>query len=146
MLNSTMSCLDTYLLTNHMSVSDRYRSLYDVTILINGLPLIQMELKRSGVAISEAFNQIERYRKQNYTGLFRFIQLFVVSNKMETRYYANNDQTIYKGNMFYWSDVKNQRINVLKDFIEDFMNPCHAAKMISRFMVLNETDRQMIVL
>ncbi|ALX47788.1 type I restriction endonuclease subunit R [Lentibacillus amyloliquefaciens] len=144
--NTQKWCQNTFQVTNQVSVHDTYKSRYDVTILMNGLPLIQMELKRSGVAISEAFNQIERYRKQNYTGLFRFIQLFVVSNKMETRYYANSDQTIYKGNMFYWSDEKNERINVLKDFTEDFLNPCHAAKMISRYMVLNETDRQLIVL
>ncbi|TMN22688.1 type I restriction endonuclease subunit R [Lentibacillus cibarius] len=144
--NTQKWCQNKFQVTNQVSVHDTYKSRYDVTILMNGLPLIQMELKRSGVAISEAFNQIERYRKQNYTGLFRFIQLFVVSNKMETRYYANSDQTIYKGNMFYWSDEKNERINVLRDFIESFLNPCHAAKMISRYMVLNETDRQLIVL
>lgn len=79
-------------MTNQVTVEDQYKSRYDVTILINGLPLVQIELKRSGIAISQAFNQIERYRKQNYRGLFRFIQLFVISNKMETRYYANSDQ------------------------------------------------------
>lgn len=68
--------------------------------MINGLPLVQIELKRSGVAITEAFNQIERYRRQNYTGLFRYIQLFVVSNKMETRYYANSDREIFKDKCF----------------------------------------------
>jgi len=145
-LNKTKWCQNTFQVTNQMSVSDRYRSRYDVTILINGLPLIQMELKRSGVAITEAFNQIERYRKQNYTGLFRYIQLFVVSNKMETRYYANSDQTIFKGMMFYWSDKQNERINVLREFVESFLEPCHAAKMISRYMVVNETDRSLIAL
>ncbi|MDU6597288.1 MAG: HsdR family type I site-specific deoxyribonuclease, partial [Veillonella sp.] len=117
-----------------------------MTILINGLPLVQIELKRSGVAITEAFNQIERYRRQNYTGLFRYIQLFVVSNKMETRYYANSDREIFKGQMFYWSNEQNERINYLKDFIEDFLEPCHIAKMISRYMVVNETDKFLMAL
>ncbi|PCT85499.1 restriction endonuclease subunit R, partial [Listeria monocytogenes] len=129
-----------------VSVNDTHKSRYDVTVLINGLPLVQIELKRSGVAITEAFNQIERYRRQNYTGLFRFIQMFVVSNKMETRYYANSDQKIMKSHMFYWSDEKNERINMLKDFIESFLEPCHIAKMISRYMIINETDKILMAL
>ena len=68
-------------MTHQVSVEDQFKGRYDVTILINGLPLVQIELKRSGIAITQAFNQIERYRKHNYRGLFRFIQLFVVSNK-----------------------------------------------------------------
>ena len=100
-MNLKQWCQNKFQVTNQISVKDKYKSRYDVTILINGLPLVQIELKRSGVAITEAFNQIERYRRQNYTGLFRYIQLFVVSNKMETRYYANSDREIFKGQMFY---------------------------------------------
>ncbi len=139
-------CQNKFQVTNQVSVKDTYKSRYDVTILINGLPLVQIELKRSGVAISEAFNQVERYRKQNYTGLFRYIQLFVISNKMETRYYANSDLTILKSHMFYWSDEKNERINHLKSFIDSFLEPCHLAKMISRYMVVNETDKALMAL
>ncbi|RIP32039.1 type I restriction endonuclease subunit R [Staphylococcus gallinarum] len=141
LMNIKKWCQNTFQVTNQVSVNDTHKSRYDVTVLINGLPLVQIELKRSGVAITEAFNQIERYRRQNYTGLFRFIQMFVVSNKMETRYYANSDQKIMKSHMFYWSDEKNERINVLKDFIESFLEPCHIAKMISRYMIINETDK-----
>lgn len=61
-------------------INDKYKARYDVTILVNGLPLAQIELKRRGVDINEAFNQVMSYRKQNYTGLFRYIQLFVLSN------------------------------------------------------------------
>ncbi|OHO67318.1 restriction endonuclease subunit R [Staphylococcus sp. HMSC036D05] len=139
-------CKNKFQVTNQVTVEDQYKSRYDVTILINGLPLVQIELKRSGIAISQAFNQIERYRKQNYRGLFRFIQLFVISNKMETRYYANSDQKIFKSFMFYWSDKNNQRINVLKDFIQDFLSPCKVAKMISRYMIINETDKILMAL
>src|SRR5699024_9862584 len=65
---------------------------------------------------------------------------------METRYYANSDYEIFKSHMFYWSDINNQRINKLKDFMEAFLAPCHIAKMISRYMITNETERQLIVL
>ncbi|PTE27611.1 restriction endonuclease subunit R [Staphylococcus equorum] len=146
LMNTQKWCQNKFQVTNQVSVHDTYKSRYDVTVLINGLPLIQIELKRSGVAITEAFNQIERYRRQNYTGLFRFIQMFVVSNKMETRYYANSDKKIMKSHMFYWSDVQNERINVLKDFIESFLEPCHIAKMISRYMIINETDKILMAL
>lgn len=146
LMNIKKWCQNTFQVTNQVSVNDTHKSRYDVTVLINGLPLVQIELKRSGVAITEAFNQIERYRRQNYTGLFRFIQMFVVSNKMETRYYANSDQKIMKSHMFYWSNEKNERINVLKDFIESFLEPCHIAKMISRYMIINETDKILMAL
>jgi type I restriction enzyme R subunit len=146
LMNIKKWCQNTFQVTNQVSVNDTHKSRYDVTVLINGLPLVQIELKRSGVAITEAFNQIERYRRQNYTGLFRFIQMFVVSNKMETRYYANSDKKIMKSHMFYWSDEKNERINVLKDFIESFLEPCHIAKMISRYMIINETDKILMAL
>lgn len=74
-------------MTNQIAVEDAYKARYDVTILINGLPLVQVELKRRGIDINEAFNQVKRYRKQNYTGLFRYIQMFVISNGVETRYF-----------------------------------------------------------
>lgn len=73
-------CKNKFQITNQVSVNDKYKARYDVTILVNGLPLVQIELKRRGVDINEAFNQVMRYRKQNYTGLFRYIQLFVLSN------------------------------------------------------------------
>ncbi|MGV3244889.1 type I restriction endonuclease subunit R [Staphylococcus sp. 11261D007BR] len=146
LMNTKKWCQNKFQVTNQISVKDKYKSRYDVTILINGLPVTQIELKRSGVAISEAFNQIERYRKQNFTGLFRYLQLFVVSNKVETRYYANSDREILKAHMFYWTNEKNERINYLKDFIDDFLEPCHLAKMISRYMIVNETDKILMAL
>ena len=132
--------------TNQVTVEDKYKGRYDVTILINGLPLIQIELKRSGVAISEAFNQVQRYQRHNFTGLFKFIQMLIISNKMETRYLANSDKQLMKGYMFYWTDEQNNRINNLHDFIQDFLEPCHIAKMISRYMITNETDKLLMAL
>ncbi|MBE7355442.1 type I restriction endonuclease subunit R [Staphylococcus haemolyticus] len=139
-------CQNKFQVTNQVSVDDKYKGRYDVTLLINGLPLVQIELKRSGIAITQAFNQIERYRKHNYRGLFRFIQLFVVSNKKETRYYANSDKEIFKSFMFYWSDKDNRRINNLKEFIQEFLDRCRVAKMISRYMITNETDKLLMAL
>lgn len=133
-------CQNKFQITNQVSVDDTYKARYDVTILINGLPLVQIELKRRGIDINEAFNQVMRYRKQNYTGLFRYIQLFIISNGIDTRYISNNDGEIYKSHMFYWSDKENNRINTLNEFTEAFLRPCHIAKMISRYMILNETD------
>ena len=133
-------CQNKFQITNQVSVEDTYKARYDVTILINGLPLVQIELKRRGIDINEAFNQVMRYRKQNYTGLFRYIQLFIISNGIETRYISNNDGEILKSHMFYWSDKDNNRINTLNDFTDTFLRPCHIAKMISRYMILNETD------
>ena len=117
-MNLKQWCQNKFQVTNQISVKDKYKSRYDVTILINGLPLVQIELKRSGVAITEAFNQIERYRRQNYTGLFRYIQLFVVSNKMETRYYANSDREIFKGQMFYWVMNKMNVLTILRTLLK----------------------------
>ena len=145
-LDTVNWCKNKFQVTNQVSVEDTYKARYDVTILINGLPLVQVELKRRGVDINEAFNQVMRYRKQNYTGLFRYIQMFIISNGIETRYISNNDGEIYKSHMFYWSDKHNQRINTLSDFTESFLRPCHLAKMISRYMIINETDKVLMAM
>ncbi|HEG9150379.1 TPA: type I restriction endonuclease subunit R, partial [Staphylococcus aureus] len=140
-LDTKSWCKNKFQVTNQVSVEDTYKARYDVTILINGLPLVQVELKRRGIDINEAFNQVKRYRKQNYTGLFRYIQMFIISNGVETRYFSNNDSELLKSHMFYWSDKQNNRINTLQSFAESFMRPCQLAKMISRYMIINETDR-----
>ena len=145
-LDTVNWCQNKFQVTNQVSVEDTYKARYDVTILINGLPLVQVELKRRGVDINEAFNQVMRYRKQNYTGLFRYIQMFIISNGIETRYISNNDGEIYKSHMFYWSDKHNKRINTLNDFTETFLRPCHIAKMISRYMIINETDKVLMAM
>ena len=146
LFNTKEWCKNTFQVTNQISMEGKYTNRYDVTLLINGLPLVQVELKRSGVDMTEAFNQIMRYRMHTYTGLFRYIQIFVISNSQETRYFSNSDGEILKSQMFYWSDVENNRINVLSEFAESFMEKCHLAKMIARYMVLNETDKILMVM
>ena len=135
-----------YQVTNQVEVNDKYKGRYDVTLLINGLPVTQIELKRRGVAITEAFNQIERYRRDNYRGLFKYIQMFLVSNGVNTRYYSNSDKEIYQSAMFYWTDKENNIINKLPDFLSDFATPCRLFKMIRNYMIINETDHQLMVM
>ncbi|WP_412031722.1 type I restriction endonuclease subunit R [Metamycoplasma buccale] len=118
-----------------------YTNRYDVTLLINGLPLVQIELKRRGVDFIEAFRQIARYKRTSLTkGLFSFIQFFVISNGIDTKYFANNND-LKESFTFYWSDKENKRISDLKEFQTSFLNKCHVAKMIARYMILIEKDK-----
>jgi len=91
-----------YQVSNQITVQGKYKNRYDVTILINGLPLVQIELKRSGIDINEAINQIDRYRIHSYRGLFHYIQIYVVSNSVETRYFANTDSQ----RLLTWQKIK----------------------------------------
>ncbi|WP_417667212.1 type I restriction endonuclease subunit R [Pseudidiomarina sp.] len=123
-------------------------SRYDVTILMNGLPLVQIELKARGNDLRSAFDQIDRYRSTSYennSGLFGFIQLFIISNGVNTRYFSNNQKLNFQFT-FEWSDESNQRINRLDQFAESFMERCHLSKMIARYIVLHETSRNLMVL
>lgn len=131
--------------TNRSAVD---HSRYDVTILMNGLPLVQIELKARGSEIRSAFDQIDRYRNKSYStnsGLFGFIQLFIISNGVNTRYFSNNQKLNYQFT-FEWTDQANERINRLDAFAESFMERCHLSKMIARYIVLHETSRNLMVL
>ena len=132
--------------TNQTTVVGKYTNRYDVTILINGLPLVQIELKRRGLDLKEAFNQIQRYRKHSYQGLYRYIQIFVVSNGVDTKYFANGDKEILFTHTFFWSDDKNKRISKLNDFTETFLDSRFLAKVIGRYMIINETDKLLMVM
>ena len=132
--------------TAQTTVVGKYTNRYDVTILINGLPLIQIELKRRGLDLKEAFNQIQRYRKHSYQGLYRYIQTFVVSNGVDTKYFANSDRDILFSHTFFWSDDKNTRISNLKEFTETFLDRDFVAKILGRYMIINETDKILMVM
>ena len=98
--------------------------------------------------MKEAFNQINRYQRHSFWsayGLFQYVQLFVISNGVNTKYYANNRKTSYK-QTFYWSDSRNNRVAQLKDFANEFLEKCHLSKMITRYTVLAETDKVLMVL
>lgn len=146
LLNKSMWCKNLYQITNQVTVRGKYENRYDVTLLINGLPLVQIELKRRGLDMKEAFNQISRYKIHSYTGLFRFIQLFVISNGVDTKYFSNSDGELDYKYTFFWTDKNNTRISSLKEFASVFLEKCHLSKMISRYMVLQETRKQILVL
>ena len=135
-----------YQVTNQTTVVGKYTNRYDVTLLINGLPLIQIELKRRGGDIKEAVNQIMRYRKHSYQGLYHFIQLFVVSNGVDTKYFANSDKDIMYSHTFFWTDDNNIRITNLKDFSIVFLARDLITKMLTKFTILNDTDKIMMVM
>lgn len=125
--------------THQTTIIGKYKNRYDVTILVNGLPLVQIELKRRGVDIREAVNQIMRYKKHSYGGLFHYIQLFIVSNGMDTKYFANSDKQLLYSLAFFWTDRQNVRLTNLKDFAISFLARDHIIKMLSRYMVINDT-------
>ena len=135
-----------YQVTNQTTVVGKYTNRYDVTLLINGLPLIQIELKRRGGDIKEAVNQIMRYRKHSYQGLYHFIQLFVVSNGVDTKYFSNSDKDILFSHTFFWTDDNNIRITNLKEFSIVFLARDLITKMLSKFTILNDTDKIMMVM
>ena len=139
-------CKNRFQVTNQTTVVGKYTNRYDVTILINGLPLVQIELKRRGLDLKEAFNQINRYKKHSYQGLYRYIQIFVVSNGVDTKYFANSDKEILFSHTFFWSDENNKRISTLKEFTETFLEKCFLSKIISRYMITNESDKLLMVM
>ena len=134
--------------TNQVTQEGSYKNRYDVTLLVNGLPLVQIELKRRGLEIKEAFNQINRYQRHSFWsnhGLFQYVQLFVISNGGNTKYLANNQLQSVK-QTFFWADAKNKNITELDAFASAFLNPDHLGKMIAHYIVINETYKTLMVL
>lgn len=142
-------CQNQFQVTNQVTMEGSYKNRYDVTILINGLPLVQIELKRRGLELKEAFNQTNRYQRHSFgagTALFQYIQIFIISNGVNTKYYANNKYQSFK-QTYYWTDKENKRLtNILNGFTSDFLEPCHISKMICKYVVLNEANKILMVL
>ncbi|MBU2921501.1 type I restriction endonuclease subunit R [Winogradskyella psychrotolerans] len=148
-LNTEHWCQNQYQVTNQVTIEGAYKNRYDVTLLVNGLPLVQIELKRRGLEMKEAFNQINRYQRHSFgakSALFQYVQIFVISNGVNTKYYANNRHQSFK-QTFYWADKENKRLtNILNGFTSEFLEPCHISKMICKYIVLNETHKILMVL
>lgn len=149
-INMDFWCQNEYQVTNQITVEGTYKNRYDVTILINGLPLVQIELKKTGLELKEAYNQINRYQKHSFsanTGLFNFVQIFIISNGVNTKYFSNfgNKKPDFK-QTFYWTDENNKRISKLEDFATVFLEKCHLSKMITKYIVLHDSDKQLMVL
>lgn len=150
LINQLHWCQNQFQVTQQVSMEGKYKNRYDVTILINGLPLVQIELKRRGLELKEAFKQTDRYTIHSYgsgQGLFQFIQIFVISNGVNTKYYANSalkDRSFKQ--TFYWSDNKNKLVTQLSNFTDIFLEPCHISKMVTKYVVLNESQKSLMVL
>ena len=147
-LNMEHWCRNEYQVTQQVSVEGKYKNRYDVTLLVNGLPLVQIELKRRGLELKEAFNQVNRYQRHSYwagNALFNYVQIFVISNGVNTKYYANNRRQHFK-QTFYWADRENNLITQLDKFAEAFLEKCHVSKMICKYIVLHESDKILMVL
>ena len=144
-LNRQQWCQNEFQVSNQITVEGRKKCRYDVTILINGLPLVQIELKRRGVELKQAYNQIQRYHKTSFHGLFDYIQLFVISNGVNTHYFANNPNGGYKFT-FNWTDAANVPFNELDKFAAAFLEKCTLGKIIGKYIVLHEGDKCLMVL
>ncbi|HEX9980222.1 MAG TPA: type I restriction endonuclease subunit R [Flavobacterium sp.] len=149
-INMEHWCQNQYQVTNQVTMEGSYKNRYDVTLLINGIPVVQIELKRRGLEMKEAYNQISRYSKHSFgasLGLFNFVQLFVISNGVNTKYFSNfSGQKPDFKQTFYWTDENNKRISQLSDFTNTFLEKCHLSKMITKYIVLHETDKALMVL
>lgn len=150
LVNQVHWCQNQYQVTHQITMEGMYKNRYDVTILVNGLPLVQIELKRRGLELKEAFNQTGRYEGHSYhtgSGLFGYVQLFVISNGVNTKYYANAplNQRSFK-QTFFWANPDNSLITQLQDFANVFLEPCQLSKMITKYIVLNESAKMLMAL
>lgn len=159
-----------YLYNNRLQVMHQFTQVgrrenrYDVTVLVNGLPLVGIELKRRGVAIREAFNQIERYSRDSFwagCGLFEYIQVYVISNGTDTKYYSNTTRELQlkkrsgktvsrqTSNSFeftsWWTDVNNNKIADLMAFAETFFQKMSLLKILTRYCVYTEDKRLLVM-
>ncbi|WP_036451669.1 type I restriction endonuclease subunit R [Mycoplasma buteonis] len=155
---------------NQFENTGKHKNIYDVTILVNGFPMVHIELKRRGIELKTAFNQIERYKNESFwanSGLFEYVQIFVISNGTETKYYSNTtrehqyieiennqkDKKAYVGSWAsktfefttYWTDSRNYIINDLMDFAQTFFARHTILNILTRYCVFN-TDEKLLVM
>lgn len=157
---------------NHLQVMNQYsptggtaKNRYDVSILVNGLPLVHIELKRRGVQLKEAFNQINRYGRESFwadNGLFDYVQLFVISNGTNTKYYSNTTRYAHcqeqqrqrrrlktQSNSFeftsYWADAENRVINDLRAFTDTFFARGTLLRILTRYCVFT-VDKNLLAM
>ena len=152
-------------INQYVENSGNYDNRYDVTILVNGLPLVHVELKRRGVALKEAFNQINRYQRDSFwagSGLYEYIQIFVISNGTSTKYYSNTtreshikEQTSTRNkskktnNSFefasYWADSNNKVIPDLVDFTRTFFSKHTILNILTKYCVFTSEDLLLVM-
>ena len=151
-------CKNSFEVVNQLRINTRSSfHRYDVILLINGLPLVQIELKNLAISPRRAMQQIVEYKRDpgnGYTNtLLSFMQIFIVSNLSNTWYFANNNQEHFAFNaeerflpIYQWARPDNKKVTHLHDFAEAFLNKCTLARMISRYMVLLQTERKILMM
>ena len=150
---------------NQYEEEGTHNTRYDVSILVNGLPLIHIELKRRGVAIREAFNQINRYQRDSFwagSGLFEYVQIFVISNGTNTKYYSNTTRVRHikemsfsrrkvkkSSNSFeftsYWADANNKTITDLVDFTKTFFAKHTILNILAKYCIFDTSDTLLVM-
>lgn len=146
-------------INQYVNNDGNYDNRYDVTILVNGLPLVHCELKKRGIDLIEAFNQIERYQRDSFwasSGLYNFVQIFIISNGTLTKYYSNttrefhiNNQKKKKSNSFeftsYWADQKNNGITDLIDFAKTFLTKHTLLNILTKYCVFTSEEDLLVM-
>lgn len=135
---------------NQVIGGDRNQNRYDITILVNGLPLVHIELKKRGVPLQEAFNQIHRYSKESFNldhSLYKFVQIFVISNGTYTRYFANTTAKNKNNYEFTceWADAKNKVIRDLEDFTKTFFEKRVILEVLTKYCVFDASNTLLIM-
>lgn len=158
LMNTKDWCKNDYEFVTQLKINTRNSfQRYDVILLINGLPVVQIELKTVDVNPRRAMQQILDYKNDSGNGyqnsLLCFIQIFAVSNNITTFYFANNNKQFFNFNVeeqylpvYYWANEKNEKISFLKDFAESFFAKCKLGEMISRYMVLIESEQRILIM
>ena len=151
-------CKNDFEVVNQLKINtENSHQRYDIILLINGLPLVQIELKRGDVSHRKAMQQIVDYKNEKGNGysnsLLCFMQMFIVSNGTKTLYFANNRNEHFTFNadeqflpVYEFSDIQNRKISGLKDFIQFFLPKCTLGEMISKYMVLVESEQKLLVM
>ena len=150
LVDKTNVCRNKVQVIKQFEQAGTHANRYDVTILVNGLPLVQVELKKRGVAIREAFNQIHRYSKESFNSdnsLYKFLQIFVISNGTDTRYFANTTKRDKNSFDFTvnWAEADNSLIKDLKDFTATFFEKRTLLKVLLDFSVFDASDTLLVM-
>ncbi len=156
--NIRLKCIDKNNLNNNIFEFSRqivhvneFKNRSDVTIFINGFPIVQIELKKTNVDIFEAFNQIHRYKKQSFDrGIFKILQIFIISNDISTKYFSNNihdaqNTLVSKKNLFEWTNYENKKFTNLIEFSNYFLNKETLFKLIVNYMIINESEKKIMI-
>lgn len=142
LFNAEDLCLNQFQVASQVIKLGNRKKRYDVTLIINGLPLVQVELLKNNMELRAAFHHVNRYEHNSYDaefGLFQYVQLFIISNGVDTKYFANNQHQSFQ-QTFYWIDKGNKCTSDLHEFCSDFFKPCNIAKMLIHFMVMTDEN------